>query len=412
MQHRPLAALLVPIFVCGCAAHRPSSTPPSSDSDLARQLASARAEVIEFSGMRIEQMDFGEATLGPNVFRAVVTNSTASPVSVALDLRTTPGLWAATEWQRAIELTIAPRERRPVEATYTFRRLTPEAALRVTLGPPVHGENGSVRIDNPFFRKWYPLGRGNPRAVDLRTFFVHRETPHLDIYAYRGSAAERHVDEIVRERDSAVAAIADLVAVEFHDRIRLVFYPDSATKTTQTGHIGMGWASDNTIVEIYTDTAHLDPFHEVAHIVAGHAGHPPAMFDEGFATYVSERLGSDALAYLGNRGKRLKVVACALSRDKQLIPLDSLLHIDDIGPAESNPAVSYPESAAIVKYLVEVRGLEQFRTAYRTLVSSTESGQWKENAVALRRIYGADPQDIERAWLTWLACDESHNGGT
>jgi hypothetical protein len=370
-------------------------------------LAKARGEVIEFAGIRVEQMDLGEATVGPNAFRAVVTNSTAAPVSIALDLRTTPGLWVAAGWQKAVELTFTPHERRPVEASYTFRRLTPEGALRVTFGPPVHGENGGVSVDNPYFRKWYPLGRGNPRATDLRQSFVHRETPRLDIYAYRGSDAERHVNEIVRERDSAVVAIAQLMDVDFRDRIRLVFYPDSATKTTQTGHIGMGWASDNPIVEICTDTARLDPFHEVAHIVAGHAGHPPAMLDEGFATYVSERLGSDALAYLGNRGKRVDAVACELAHSKRLFPLDSLLHLDEIGPSGSEPEVSYPESASIVKYLIERRGIEKFRRAYGALVSSVEPRQWKENAASLAHIYGAEPAALERDWLESLGCDRA-----
>ncbi len=367
-------------------------------------VGSARSEVIEFDGVRVEQMDLGAARIGTNRFRAVVTNETDEPVSLGLELRATAGQWVVSGWQRAFRFPIAPRERRTIEAEYTFRRLTPEGALRVTFGPPVEHASGALAVDQPFFRKWYPVGRDNPVAVDLRASFTRRVTPHVEIYAYKGSAAERHLETLVQERDSAIATIASLLGVDFRKRIRLVFYPDSATKTTQTGHVGMGSASGTTIIEIFTETERLDPFHEVAHIVAGEVGNPPAMLDEGFATYVSERLGADALAYLGGAGKRVTQVTCEMAAAKRLLPLDSLLHFREIGSPGTQADVSYPQSAALVKYLVEERGIDKFRMAYRTLVSTSDPEGWRENARALERIYGTRPEQLENDWLTWLGC--------
>jgi len=43
----------------------------------------------------------------------------------------------------------------------------------------------------------------------------------------------------------------------------------------------------------------------VAHIIAGQLGYPLVLFNEGFATYSSERFGADALQYLALPGKKL-----------------------------------------------------------------------------------------------------------
>jgi hypothetical protein len=57
-----------------------------------------------------------------------------------------------------------------------------------------------------------------------------------------------------------------------------------------------------------------------------------------------------------------------------------------------------------VKYLVEQRGIDRFRTAYRTLVATRDPERWRENALALERIYGVNAQQLEHDWLAWLAC--------
>jgi len=116
-------------------------------------------------------------------------------------------------------------------------------------------------------------------------------------------------------------------------RIRLVLYPDSATKTSQTGHVGSGFASARTIIEIFNDSVQLDPYHEVAHIVGGERGSPPAVLDEGFAVYVSQSLGADALKYLGAPGATVSQVVCGYLRSGTLIPLGRLFRFTDRGGA-------------------------------------------------------------------------------
>jgi hypothetical protein len=123
------------------------------------------------------------------------------------------------------------------------------------------------------------------------------------IYAWKGSLTERQVDTIAAKRLVGMKAIVTLLGVRPPLRVRLVFYADDHTEIEQTGHQGVGWAFGTTPVEVYHDTVQLDPYHELTHIIAGAAGSPPAAFNEGFAIYASERLGADALRFLGYGGK-------------------------------------------------------------------------------------------------------------
>ena len=161
----------------------------------------------------------------------------------------------------------------------------------------------------------------------------------------------------------------------FAGRIRIVFYADSATKTRATGHTGMGLAFDRNIVEIYADSQRLDPYHELTHIVAGEIGSPPALFNEGLATYMTERLGADALQFLGHPTEKIRAVVCGLAASGALFSLDSLLHFAEIGPPGTHAEVSYPQSASVVNFLIDRRGLPQCRESYRRLRGSSDAAQ-------------------------------------
>ncbi|HEU5219374.1 MAG TPA: hypothetical protein VFU23_11990, partial [Gemmatimonadales bacterium] len=229
-------------------------------------------------------------------------------------------------------------------------------------------------------------------------------TGHLDIFAWRGSPAARQLSAIGTARETALTRIADILQVDFTGRIRLVFYPDSASKTSQTGHIGNGFASDRTIVEIFNDSVQLDPYHEIAHIVGYQRGSPPAMLDEGFAVFVSELLGADALKYLGSAGMTVQQTVCAARRSGSSLPLGRLFRFTDIGSDSTVPEVSYPESASVVAFLIQRYGIERFRQLYARLQSSSAEPELRRNAQVLEELYGADVDAIERAWVAWLAC--------
>ena len=163
----------------------------------------------------------------------------------------------------------------------------------------------------------------------------------------------------------------------------------------ETRHSGLGFATGSLIVEVYNPQIKLDPFHETAHILAAKLGYPAALFNEGFAVYVSETLGADALDGLGSPGKTCDSAVREHRTKGDYIPLLQLLNFDDIGPEESRPAISYPEACSVVRFLIAHYGMERFRMAY----SKVAAGDTKD----FESIYGASINEIEQAWLKSIA---------
>jgi hypothetical protein len=360
--------------------------------------------VIEAEEWAIARADLGRIALDTNRFTALVTNTTESPRTLGVSLRAVPGLWFRGNWQRGYRFEIPARSERRIEAVYVFRRMTPEATLRITFGTP-RDAGGGIEVVEPFFDTTLAVGRDNSAASDPRPSFDTLSTEHFDLLAWRGSAGARQLPAIAARREMALRRISEIFAVPFAGRIRLVLYPDSATKTGQTGHIGAGFASGRTIVEVFNDSVQLDPYHEVAHIVAAARGSPPAFLDEGFAVYVSESLGADALEYLGARGRTVTQVVCGYRRAGTLIPVGRLFRFTDIGSDSTQPGIAYPEAASITAFLIERYGLERFRDLYSRLRSSTDSAELRRNGEVLAEIYGRDLAAIDAAWRAWLRCD-------
>lgn len=344
-------------------------------------------------------MDLGRMALDTNTFTALVTNTDSTTRVLGLTLRASPGLWVRGNWQRGYRFEIRANSKRIIQASYVFIRMTPEARLRVAFGQPTEGAGG-IYLPAPFFDTTLTVGVNNPSASDPRSSFDTLHTAHLDLFAWHGSRSARQLRAIAASRERAIKRIAELLDVPFTGRVRLVFYPDSATKTRQTGHIGAGFASSGTIVEIFNDSIQLDPYHEITHIVAAELGAPPAVLNEGFAVYISEQLGADALKYLGSRGKTVSQAICAAQREQRLIPLIRLFRFTEIGPDSTMPTVSYPEAASIVAFLVRRYGMGRFRELYRRLGnSSSPNGE-----EILLDLYGVTIGALDSSWRAQLTC--------
>jgi hypothetical protein len=365
--------------------------------------------VIETKTMRIAQMDLGRIALDSNRFSALVGNTGDSARSLGLSLRAVPGLWVRANWQHGYRFEIPAHSQRWIEAAYVFRRMTPEATLRIFFGTPREVEGG-IDVVERFYDTTLVVGRDNPAAIDPRLSFDTLSTEHFEVFAWRGSAGARQLPAIVAARELALRRIAELLAVPFAGKIRLVLYPDSATKTTQTGHIGNGFAGARTIVEIFNDSVQLDPYHEVAHIVAEERGSPPALLDEGFAVYVSQLLGADALRYLGAPGRTVAQVVCGYLRSEKLIPLGRLFRFTDIGSDSTLPSIAYPEAASVTAFLIERYGSERFRDLYGRLRNTTNPVELRRNEQILEESYGLRLEAIELTWRAWLQCEPARSG--
>ncbi len=397
-------ALLTSPFRCALLAtciSAPRGAARTPTGDYLAEIAAARQQVIQTGTLTIQKLELGSASRGKNRFSATVKNRMGQPVTLMLDLRADPGLWLR-KWQQVFLFPIGPREEKEIQADYEFARMSEEAWLRVRFAFPRGGPGSAPGPSSPFFEKKYYLGRGN-RAVDYDlSRFEKRSSVHLDFYYFPDSPAAKEIGAIADGRESAFRKISEMLGVTYSARVRLFLFPDAETKKQETGHTGAGYAFANNIVEVYNPRTRLDPFHELTHILAGELGEPPAMFNEGFAVYISELMGDDALENLGAPGMKVDEAVMAHRREGKFIPLDELFAFTDIGPEESRPEIAYPEAASVVKYLIGKQGLEKFRRAYKSLENTGDAQCVQKNRQTFREIYGKLPSELEQQWLKSL----------
>lgn len=237
------------------------------------------------------------------------------------------------------------------------------------------------------------------RKGNLLATMRKRTARHFDVYYMKNSTAERDIEKIVEERDTGYDEICKFLGLTSDKRITLVFFEDMQSKRSETGHQGAGLARGTMIVEVYNQTMYLDPFHETTHILAKSIGRPPAIFNEGLATYMSERLGSPALREFGGGESSLYERVRELRGKGDWIPLGELLSYTEIGPGWSRPRIAYPEAGAFVKFLVDTYGKDKFLHAYQSLTNSKTRSVLKQNEGKLENIYGFSQADLERQWI-------------
>lgn len=229
-----------------------------------------------------------------------------------------------------------------------------------------------------------------------------RITKHFDIFCYKGSTAEKEIDKIAEQRERGFREICRFLGKDSDVRIRMILFEDAATKYSHTGHQGAGWAFGNTVVEIYNEKQRLDPYHETTHVLMRPYGSPPALFNEGLAVYMSERLGAHALDAMRGGESSIYERVRELSGKGELIGLEELLTYTEIGSGKTNPPVAYPEAASFVKFLIERYGKERFLRAYRTLRNSSDKATQQQNVKALEKIYGKSLDELKTEWKSTL----------
>ncbi|KKL70688.1 hypothetical protein LCGC14_2102410, partial [marine sediment metagenome] len=223
-------------------------------------------------------------------------------------------------------------------------------------------------------------------------------TAHFDIYCFEGSSSARAAKSIAKRREQGYQAISEFLGTKSDVRIRLILFEDKRAKHRETGHQGMGWAFGQTIVEVYGEEGHLDPYHETTHVLARSMGSPPALFQEGLAVYVSERLGAPALKDLGGGKSSLQARVRELKRKNQWVDLEKLLTYTEIGSRRTRPPISYAEAGAFVKFLIEKHGMAKFRRAYGELKGSADANVHRGNKATLQTIYGQSLEGLDREW--------------
>lgn len=254
--------------------------------------------------------------------------------------------------------------------------------------------NWIAGCEPPFMR--LPDGENWEQALLLS--MEKLSTEHFDIHYFKGSTAERELASLARTREQGYAAAAQLLGSTSSTRIRLILFEDMRTKVRNTGHQGMGLATGSTIVEVYNEKDHLDPYHETTHVLMSPFGNPPAIFTEGVAVYMSEELGAPALRNLGGADYAVYARVRDIKQKGEWIPLTELLTYTEIGSEESRPAISYPEAGAFVKYFIEKFGKDAFLAAYGKLDSSDDPKVRRTNQEEMEGICGMSLQALEDDW--------------
>lgn len=354
---------------------------------------SACASAPETMELTVPSVTLDTRSDSSGVALVAIRNEGARPLIVGLELRAAPGMWLDPVVQTLRLAYVPPGERLMLEEPYVFARLSPEATLRVRVGAAEEHPEGWIQLPVPAAVREFPHAASD-RGRFLQDFEVTR-TEHLTVYARLGIMDHEELQAIAEERERAIRRMAELLAVEPPSGIRLVFYPDAATKTHDTGHVGAGYASGQTIVEIRNDSVRLDPYHELFHMVGGQVGWAPSWLSEGLAVWVSQELGADALAELGGAGKTVEEVACNALRAGEAFELDELFRSPDI--AARRPDIAYAEVASFVGYLVDAHGWAAMRQGYRTISAGRSH---EENGASFQVAFGVTAPDASDDWRT------------
>ena len=233
-------------------------------------------------------------------------------------------------------------------------------------------------------RKFYP--------ADMRRIepFKYRKTEHFVFYYSPDTPAAADIATLAKDHEAALAGACEFFGVRPSETIVVFFYPDQLTKRMCTGHQGDGLASGHMIAQVYNEKTHLDPYHEITHVVADQVGSPPAMFNEGLATWMAK----DHIW----EGKPVNITAAELLKAGRLVPLESLLTRTEIGARNDDGEVAYPQSASFAGYLVRTYGKAKFLQAYNALRNSDDPVTLDQNQARIESIFGESLKAMEAAW--------------
>lgn len=357
--------------------------------------------------LEILAVDLGDRAWGLNCMKVQVRNRTSYPRTLFMHIGgRVPG---ATGFGMAAQHVLEGNEQRWVELWYWLSpgHGTFDAKVRFVDSagspnpfdePPMLTKQYSITfplpndrcndlvITNrlPIFKQFYPHG------IPPIEPFKYLATEHFVFYASPGTLAYAGRQALAEEEEAALTDICGFLGTRPSEKIVVFYYPDPITKRMCTMHEGDGYAKGNTIAEVYSDKVHLDPYHELTHVVAGQLGDPPALFNEGLAVWMQK-------GHLW-QGEAVDATAAKLMKGDRLVPLAQLLEREEIGSREDDGQVAYPESASFVGFLIRTYGKEKFLRAYARLKNGHDIGTVKQNIAGMEKIFGQKLEQMEDAW--------------
>ena len=361
------------------------------------------------------QIDTGDKAWGLNVLKVHVKNTLNVKRQIYIHIGGRPGK-GQLGFGQGKGYEIPPGQDMHIEHWYWIPPSHGTGTVKVSFTDPVTDE---PQYEEPFLVKTEELAFAIPnykcnnldinaklprdrykgmRHLDAFKVFT---SDHFVIYCSPDTPAFPDIRKIIATRETALKALCDFAGTAPKDKIIVFFYPDQQTKFMCTIHTGDGMARGNTLAEVYNEKTKLDPSHELAHILMSQLGGPPAMFNEGFATWSQAgRIWND---------KQVDTTARELIKAGRLVPLTKLLTREEIGSQSDDGEIAYPESASFVGFLIDTHGKEKFLSVYAQLVNGSDEKQLTENLRLIRNVFGQSLAELETQWLDHLKAQPANN---
>jgi hypothetical protein len=227
------------------------------------------------------------------------------------------------------------------------------------------------------------------------------------VHWYEGDEGFGH--EALRIGEDAVKKTAELLGVTVTEPIDFFIYGDEAAFRDAMGPGTREWVAGRSISNIRTlfglitpdqiDSSEVDRVvsHEMVHLVFhsavdGPYGYPPAWFDEGLATYLSE-------GYSPSYRRPVEEATAS----GELIPLTALAASF---PTDADRGwLAYAESTSAIDYIMRTYGQE----ALLSIVAGYKSGLTDDEA--LTKATGKDMAAFQGGWLADLGAGEPRQFG-
>lgn len=209
------------------------------------------------------------------------------------------------------------------------------------------------------------------------------------VYYITQTASERDISTLLEMLDKQAREISQEMQAEFNAPVSVVFIPRV---------LGHGGFTTQEIAVTYLDRNYIGDAtemilrHELAHLLDGQLGGDlrPTLLVEGLAVYISGGHFKPEL---------LMPRAAVLVDNHQYIPFDDL--IDDF--YNTPHEIGYMEAGALVEFMVETWGWEDFSSFYRDIHPAPDEGrQSVAMDIALQKHFNLSLKALEQRFLEAL----------
>ncbi|MCG6187004.1 hypothetical protein [Maribellus maritimus] len=237
-------------------------------------------------------------------------------------------------------------------------------------------------------------GQEREWLLNKDSVFTLVSSEHFKLYSFDGHLTTETKLDILKEREVAFQKISDFFEIKPNLSVNIFLFRNEQLKYNLTGHRGLGWGFDSTIVEVFNDSFRMDPYHELVHILGYTIHKTPALIDEGTAVYLSQLYGDNAFSkMIGYPTKSINEILLLHRKTEGLINISTLLLYDKIGNS-NNFVLEYCTSASFVEFLIRKFGKQKFLELYKSISTVNNAG----NEMIFEKIYGAEFNQIENAW--------------